>query len=562
VGKNDYGVVVLSYWDTEVSGQPTSAAGKGKKTEQMMTAWTFRGWGYSGQWVIDEGNDSPHLAWEGSAGELILDDPNRYSSGTGEPNDPYQIRTADEFVSVGRHPNDWDRCFVLTTDIDVNDIDPNEILPIGAHNMPFTGVFDGDNHTISNFRYFAETENYLGVFGSIGGDIPVGSYPPLQQEPNGFVMNLNLESVEVLADCCAGGLAGFNGGIISNCSVTGCVTAALKNAGGLTGYNLGKISDCLAHCDVITQAVAGGLIGYNLGPVRACSCSGSVRTQGSYNSCAGGLIGESAGKVDCCHFSGNVAGSYTIGGLVGLNEGTLLDCSAVGNVTGLWHIGGLVGENEYGASISRSFSTGNVAGATSVGGLVGCNGGEILNCYAAGNVDGMKYVAGLAGANHEIIIFCYSTCTVTGEQNVAGLLGDPRWGDITSCLWDTEISGLTDGVADQEPDPEGVLGLSTVQMQTASTFTNASWDFVGESENGTEDIWAICEGVDYPKLTWQFVVGDFDSDMETDFADFCILAERWLGTDGSFWCGEGCDLTNDESVNWQDLMFFVKNWPR
>jgi len=97
-------------------------------------------------------------------------------------------------------------------------------------------------------------------------------------------------------------------------------------------------------------------------------------------------------------------------------------------------------------------------------------------------------------------------------------------------------------------------------MQTASTFLNAGWDFVGEMENGTEDIWAICEGVDYPHLAWEFVIGDFDADADTDFADFCILAEHWLAADGSFWCGQGCDLTNDGSVNWQDLMIFAENW--
>jgi hypothetical protein len=40
-------------------------------------------------------------------------------------------------------------------------------------------------------------------------------------------------------------------------------------------------------------------------------------------------------------------------------------------------------------------------------------------------------------------------------------------------------------------------------MKTLSTFTSAGWDFVGETANGTEDIWTICEGVNYPKFVWQ-----------------------------------------------------------
>jgi hypothetical protein len=43
-------------------------------------------------------------------------------------------------------------------------------------------------------------------------------------------------------------------------------------------------------------------------------------------------------------------------------------------------------------------------------------------------------------------------------------------------------------------------------MQTASTFLGAGWDFVDETENGTEDIWNIFEGVDYPKLAWQLSI--------------------------------------------------------
>ena len=41
------------------------------------------------------------------------------------------------------------------------------------------------------------------------------------------------------------------------------------------------------------------------------------------------------------------------------------------------------------------------------------------------------------------------------------------------------------------------------EMQTASTFLEAGWDFVDETENGTEDIWWILEGRDYPRLWWE-----------------------------------------------------------
>ncbi|NQT01872.1 MAG: hypothetical protein HQ580_07615 [Planctomycetes bacterium] len=78
--------------------------------------------------------------------------------------------------------------------------------------------------------------------------------------------------------------------------------------------------------------------------------------------------------------------------------------------------------------------------------------------------------------------------------------------------------------------------------------------------NGTEDIWSICEGLDYPQFTWQFRLGDFNNDTRVDFRDFAIFAERWLESDNSFfWC-RGADLTNDGKVNFDDLKEFTKNW--
>jgi hypothetical protein len=42
-------------------------------------------------------------------------------------------------------------------------------------------------------------------------------------------------------------------------------------------------------------------------------------------------------------------------------------------------------------------------------------------------------------------------------------------------------------------------------MQTTSTFLAAGWDFVDEMTNGTEDIWWILEGLEYPRLWWEMI---------------------------------------------------------
>ena len=40
----------------------------------------------------------------------------KYSGGTGEPNDPYQIATAEDLMLLGDSPEDYDKHFALTTD--------------------------------------------------------------------------------------------------------------------------------------------------------------------------------------------------------------------------------------------------------------------------------------------------------------------------------------------------------------------------------------------------------------------------------------------------------------
>jgi thioredoxin len=207
-------------------------------------------------------------------------------------------------------------------------------------------------------------------------------------------------------------------------------------------------------------------------------------------------------------------GDYT-GGLVGFNiDGNIAACSSTGTVVGNNHVGGLVGFNRLGImkqcySMSTVNSTGNY-----IGGLVGENGVtgirsdyNISNCFSIGIVDGNDYIGGLVGYNYGRIKKCYSAGQVHGNKYIGGLLGENMESDVSDindCFWDLETSLTSDGVGDkQNPNPDGVMGKTTDEMQTRSTFTNVGWDFVDETDNGTEDIWWIDEGNDYPRFWWE-----------------------------------------------------------
>jgi len=186
------------------------------------------------------------------------------------------------------------------------------------------------------------------------------------------------------------------------------------------------------------------------------------------------------------------------------------------------------------------------------GGLVGTNVGTISNCYANVYISGWYGVGGLVESNAGVISNCYSTGKVEGMLDHGGLVSRNS-GPVTNSFWDVNSS--------DEPISAAGIGLTTTEMQTMSTFTDAGWDFVGETDNGTDDVWTICNGADYPRLTWQFVIGDFDGDGDNDFRDFAIFAANWYQTDSSFFCdGLGTDLTNDDYVGFPDLRALTGNW--
>ncbi|MHC4640697.1 MAG: GLUG motif-containing protein [Planctomycetota bacterium] len=470
----------------------------------------------------------------------------KYGGGKGEPNEPYLIYDANQMNSVGGSYRDWNKCFKLMADIDLGGYAGDEFNIIGELFLsPFSGVFDGNGHTISNFKYDCNGVNSIGLFGYVkGSDAEIKNLGLL--DPNvdagsgstvgslvgffdsGSLSNCYARGGRVAGNQSVGGLAGLTyTGIITRCSSSGIVEGSAF-VGGLLGSNLqeGKITDCYSKGSVEGDGPLGGLVGRNwctntANPAKITNCysSASVSGIGWQN---GGLVGSNRLEViiEDCYATGNVTGEQEVGGLVGRNYyGKISDCSATGSVEGTGRVGGLVGNNTDRGKITNCCWIGDrVAGDWYVGGLVGYSGGyltTIRKCFAeAGSVEGQDYVGGLVGENNCRISYCYSrasvsgrawvgglvgdffdgtasdcysTGEVTGDRLVGGLVGDNRYGEIYVSYWDIETSRQTSS--------DGGRGRNTDEMQTMSTF---SWDF-------TTPRWTIDEGVDYPRLWWEFV---------------------------------------------------------
>jgi hypothetical protein len=71
-------------------------------------------------------------------------------------------------------------------------------------------------------------------------------------------------------------------------------------------------------------------------------------------------------------------------------------------------------------------------------------------------------------------------------------------------------------------------------MKMAKTFLDAAWDFVVETVNGTDDIWWILEGKDYPRLWWQYLAFlPYPSNGATDVIQ--PLGLRWVPPGAHLW---------------------------
>jgi hypothetical protein len=458
----------------------------------------------------------------------------KYAGGTGEPNEPYLIGTAGQLNTIGAEPDDWDKHFKLIADIDLQEYSGEQFNNIGTMRDKFVGSFDGAGFTISNFKYSAGTRNFIGLFSQVGDGAQIKD-----------VILDNVE-IEVEKGSSVGALVGFNlRGIISGCR------ASVSILGGGGSGNLGA------------------LVGYNSwGTVSNCSASGSVTGVDNVSS-IGGIVGNNGhGDINDCTATTVVSGgpgSSDIGGLVGHNEaGTISNSFAAGNVSGDTSLGGLVGYKNDG-SIIQCYAIGDVSGNTRLGGLVGRNdSGIISDCYATGNIDGDDALGGLIGRNHKgSISYCYAVGTVSGNSRLGGLVGNEDRGSYISSFWNIDANPALAGAGDVDPDPNDIVDKTTAEMQTAGTFLEAGWDFVDEIENGTEDIWSICEGTNYPRLAWQIQIVDFVCPDGVTIDDFLFFLGHWLddNCDASNGYCEGTDLDQSGKVDVVDLEIFFENWP-
>ncbi len=419
------GAAIASFWDVQTTGQEASSCGTGRTTAQMQTAATFFGWAAcdsEGTWTLDEGHHYPRLQWEQKGGvpltPLRLPD---HLVGSGTPDVPYEVYTAEELNLIGLSPCEWDKHFRLMADIDLSALG-HDFNVIGRE-QAFTGVFDGNHHSISNLAYASAEVGQAGLFARVS-------------DPNAEIRDLSLFDCHIDA-------------------------ATSDGVGLLVGYLLsGRVMQCHSSGTVIGGDSVGGLVGVNSrGIVGQCHSSATVNGGEYYT---GGLIGfcDDATVVDC-YAAGCVTGEYYVGGLLGrIDGGTVTNCYAMSSVSGYSCVGGLVGIVDAGI-VSCCYANGPVGSDYIAGGLIGWGGrhAAILSVWDIESNGQATSASGKGCTTAEM----YDSATYLGWSAVGGTEAwtidegrdYPRlsWeGQAGRSLPTTSLSDLVNGTG-QETDP-------------------------------------------------------------------------------------------------------------
>jgi hypothetical protein len=406
-----------------------------------------------------------------------------YSGGTGIEPTPYIISTTADWLELIATPADFNSSFILANDLDLTA--QSTLAPVADYTAPFTGKFDGRNHTITIGTMDYPSTNFIALFADV---------------LNAQIKNINVNCTSINGQSHVGILIGrLTDSQIINCNVSGKLIGTWSDVGGIAGS---ATSSTITHC----------------------TSAANINTADAYRT--GSLIGNSSSLVEYCSATGTVNADSSSGGLVGQNSspGIIRYCSATGSVTvSSSYAGGLVGENRY----------------------------QIYDSYAHGNVSsGRDGAGGIAGALYDsssTINNCYSTGTAVADRYYAGPLVGRNRGAITNSFWDSQTSGYAGG-------------MTTAQMKTRSTFTSAGWDFLDDT-NGSQDNWRMCiNGVQYPRLAWQFTPGDITCYDGVDILDFSVIAENWLtdSDDPGFY--ENADIDNSGKIDPNDINQLAKYW--
>ena len=214
----------------------------------------------------------------------------------------FEISTADDLIAFSEKVNKGKQSInaVLVDNIDMAEAS-SDFTPIGRENLLYKGTFDGQGHTISHLDINLPDNDYVGLFGGVGGNV--------------VIKNLVLDSSCSIRGRAFVGVVGASneGGIVTleNIGNEGSVSSVNQNAGGIIGCNMNSSATFL-----LTNCYATGIIG---GGLESAAISGWVGNSAIIKNC-----------YSTAAVSGNDGGAYFVRG-----SGTTVNCYDINGSTNI-----------------------------------------------------------------------------------------------------------------------------------------------------------------------------------------------------------------------------------
>lgn len=306
----------------------------------------------------------------------------------------------------------------------------------------------------------------------------------------------------------AGGIIGC---VTQNTTLEGCTNYGIVShksaAGGIAGWNGGSIKNCSTYATLGTQqdgyAYLGGIVGINNGTVTDSAPAASITVRGRY--IIGGVAGLNLTNASITYNTSNnipvtVQANECAGGVAGVNCGNIALGSTTlrVNITAESYAGGIAGSNNMRNATTASIAGGNVTGTVTAtknyaGGAAGANYANITDVTLIGGAcvrANDQFAGGIAGSNRAgtngqigTITRCTNTAGPNGNNytvyatngNAGGIAGSNESG---AQIVDSVVGGVKIGVAKCDAAAIAANNFGIIQ---GGTVGSCDITFAGES---------------------------------------------------------------------------------
>lgn len=437
-GRDSLGSYSNNYWNGEStnSGNRTSVGATKLTSSEMTDPDSFNSWDFSTIWNITENQSFPYLrdiVPTNLPGINLTD-----QSGTIIISTLAQLQAMKDSLSAN---------YKLGQDIDASATSGwNEsggaflgFEPVGNNTTPFTGSFDGNEYKITGLYINRPTQDYVGLFGKVEGDIK----------------NLGIIRASIEGKDYVGVLAGSVDNTFShsfNENYSKGVVTGNNNVGGLFGFTNAKIHRSFSKAKVTGNIYVGGLVGNTDSfTITDSYATGAVTGNTFVGGLAGDLNSNGVGSAnnERIYATGKVTGNSQVGAIAGASN-TAFNSFYNSETSG---VSGVLFESTSRSSLEMiqdsSFSTSNLfAGFT-----FDSSNWSIINGYT------YPYLSGIGNDITSVV-------TISGSEGWR-LMSPPSdqltYGELLDSLWTQGFTG-----ADSETGNSNVYTWDESQQQFVS----------------------------------------------------------------------------------------------